>query len=154
MAEEILMVVKIPISEIEEWVRSRYTLPDKLNEFRIEENNLILFFRESPIQEETSDQATEKSRTKKRRVRRKRNRMKTRGWEIVDRITNTKGQKCVIYKPFVDALENSSLSNEEQKEIVRRIIRSNKNRPSETSIQYFLDNTLEYLKNKMEDKKE
>ena len=71
--------------------------------------------------------------------------MKTREWEI-GRITNSKGQKCSIYKPFVDALQNPNLTNEEQKKVVEEILRSNRNRPSETSIQYFLENTLEYLK--------
>jgi len=147
MAEEILMVVKIPISEIEEWVRSRYTLPDLLSEFRIEANNLVLSFKETPIVREVTDLGPEKQRPKKRRSRRKRNRMKTRGWVVVARMTNSKGQKCVIYKPFVDALQDSSLSSEQQREIVKRIIKSNKNKPSETSIKYFLENTLEYLDN-------
>lgn len=147
MAEEILMVVKIPISEIEEWVRSRYTLPDLLSEFRIEANSLVLSFKESPSLGESADLSPEKRRPKKRRSRRKRNRMKTRGWAIVDRMINSKGQKCVIYKPFVDALQDSSLSREDQRYIVRKIIRSNKNKPSETSIRYFLENTLEYLEN-------
>jgi len=71
--------------------------------------------------------------------------MKTRGWEIIDRMTNSKGQKCAIYKPFVDVLQNPSLSREGQREVVKKILRKNRNRPSETSIQYFLENTLEYL---------
>ena len=72
--------------------------------------------------------------------------MKTRGWEVVARITNSKGQNCAIYKPFVDALQNQKLPIDEQKKLVEGILRSNRNRPSETSIQYFLENTLEYLK--------
>jgi hypothetical protein len=71
--------------------------------------------------------------------------MKTRGWQIVARITNSKGQKCTIYKPFVDALQDPKLAIEEQKKLVEKILRSNRNRPSEASIQYFLENTLEYL---------
>jgi hypothetical protein len=75
--------------------------------------------------------------------------MKTRGWEIVARIVNSKGQKCSIYKPFVDALRDSSLRVEEQKAVVARILRSNKNKPSEESVRYFLENTLEYLQSQM-----
>lgn len=72
--------------------------------------------------------------------------MKTRGWEVVARITNSKGQKCTIYKPFVAALQDPDLSLDEQRKRVEAILRANRNRPSENSIMYFLDNTLEYLK--------
>ena len=74
--------------------------------------------------------------------------MKTRGWEVVARITNSKGQKCAIYKPFVDALQDTKLSVEDQKKLVKRILRANRNKPSESSIQYFHENTLEYLEKK------
>lgn len=76
--------------------------------------------------------------------------MKTRGWESIARITNSRGQKCTIYRPFVEALNNSELTNEEQKRLVEKILRSNRNRPSEGSIQYFLENTLEYLRKRSE----
>ena len=72
--------------------------------------------------------------------------MKTRGWAVVGRITNSKGQKCSIYKPFVDALQSQKLTIEEQKKKVESILKANRNKPSEESIQYFLENTLEYLK--------
>jgi hypothetical protein len=71
--------------------------------------------------------------------------MKTRGWDVVARITNSKGQYCAIYKPLVEALQNPKLTIEEQKKAVEGILKSNRNRPTETSIQYFLENTLEYL---------
>jgi hypothetical protein len=72
--------------------------------------------------------------------------MKTRGWDVVGRMTNSKGQQCTIYKPFVDALRAPGLSYETQKAAVEKILKSNRNKPSETSIQYFLENTLEYLR--------
>ena len=62
------------------------------------------------------------------------------------RITNSKGQNCAIYKPFVDALQAPKLTFEEQKKKVEAILRSNRNKPSESSIEYFLENTLEYLR--------
>jgi hypothetical protein len=71
--------------------------------------------------------------------------MKTRGWAVVGRITNTKGQKCTIYEPFVNALK-IAIPETEQKLAVAKILKSNGNRPSEPSIRYFLENTLEYLK--------
>lgn len=145
MTAEIQMFVKVPLSEVEEWIRSKYTLPEILNDFRIEGENLVLCFKENTKSEEQPDTIPAKKRSIRRRSRQKRNRMKTRGWEIIDRMTNSNGQKCVIYKPFVDALQNTTLSKEEQKEVVKKILRKNRNRPSETSIQYFLENTLEYL---------
>jgi len=74
--------------------------------------------------------------------------MKTRGWKVVARLTNSKGQKCAIYKPFVDALQDTKLTVEDQKKTVERILRANRNRPSESSVKYFLENTLEYLQKK------
>lgn len=76
--------------------------------------------------------------------------MKTKGWEVVARITNSKGQYCAIYKPFVEALQDPKLTIEEQKKIVEAVLKTNRNRPAEASIQYFLDNTLEYLQKQRE----
>jgi len=147
MTEQVLTLVKIPITEIEEWIRTRHVLPKVLSDFRIEEDALALYFSDETPQRELASQSLENQTQKKRRARRKRNRMKTRGWEVVARITNSKGQKCAIYKPFADALQNPKLTVEEQKKLVEGILRSNKNRPSEISTQYFLENTLEYLRN-------
>jgi hypothetical protein len=149
MWEEVSTVVKIPIMEIEQTVRAKHVLPKFLVDVRIDEDNLVLCFRdELKTKEEGSSPPIGLGR-KRRRAHRKRNRMKTRGWEAVGRITNSKGQKCTIYKPFVDALRDSSLTVEEQKAVVARILRSNKNKPSEESVRYFLENTLEYLQSQM-----
>jgi hypothetical protein len=146
---QVITLVKVPISEIEEWIRTKYDLPSLLTDFRIEENNLVLHFREDENSDKEINLQTTPARTsRKRRAQRKRNRMRTRGWEIAGRITNSKGQKCTIYKPFVDALKNTNLTNDEQKKIVEKILRANRNRPSDNSIQYFLENTLEFLTNK------
>lgn len=148
MPEEVVTLVRIPIIEIEEWIRSKHLLPKVLTDYRIEENALVLYFSEQPISEKRLIPSShENLMHRRRRAHRKRNRMKTRGWQVVARMTNSKGQKCVIYKPFVDALKDSKLTVEEQKKIVEKILRSNRNRPSETSIHYFLENTLEYLAN-------
>ena len=112
MPEEVLTIVKIPLSEIEESLREKHKLPSKLTNVHIEGGNLLLSFAE----EEPDKMAKEEKPTilpitqnkeRKRRPRKKRNRMKTRGWAVVARITNSKGLKCSIYKPFVDALENN-----------------------------------------------
>jgi hypothetical protein len=151
MQGEVFTIVKVPLSEIEESIRLKHKLPEVLTDVQVEGDSLVLYFRDKPsagyVQESIE---TSRSRAKKkRRVHRKRNRMRTRGWDIVARITNSKGQKCAIYKPFVNVL-NVPLPEAEQKLAVAKILRSNGNRPSETSIQYFLENTLEYLKKQRE----
>lgn len=145
MTEQVITLVKIPIADIEEWIRTKHDLPSILADFRLEENSLVLSFREEEIPEEDVHSQSPKVLRRRRRARRKRNRMKTRGWEVVARIINSKGQHCAIYKPFVEALQNSKLSIEEQKKAVEGILKSNRNRPSEASVLYFLENTLEYL---------
>jgi hypothetical protein len=150
MPEEVLTLVRIPIIEIEKWIKSKHNLPKVLTDFRIDGDALVLYFSEEPIfDKQVVSPASKKSKLRRRRSYRKRNRMKTRGWQVVGRITNSRGQKCTIYKPFVDALENSKLTPEEQKKLVEKILRSNRNRPSEASIQYFLENTLEYLQHEV-----
>jgi hypothetical protein len=146
MGEQVLTLVKIPIAEIEEWIRARHVLPSVLADFRIEEDKLILYFSQEGTFKTDSDIHGVKSSTRKRRAHRKRNRMRTRGWEVVARIMNSKGQECAIYKPFADALQDPNIPPEEQKKIAERILRSNRNRPSESSVNYFLENTLEYLR--------
>jgi hypothetical protein len=145
MGEQVITFVKIPIKDIENWIREKHDLPSVLSEYRLEEDNLMLYFHEEKKVESELVTSSQVSGRKRRRSR-KRNRMKTRGWATVARITNSKGQKCTIYKPFVDVLQDSKLSPEEQKKLVEGILKANRNRPTETSIQYFLENTLEYLK--------
>ena len=145
MPEEVRTIVRIPISEIEDSVRAKHALPKILTDVRVEGDMIVLSFEEEPAAEVAVSHPVKLETTRKRRSRKKRNRMKTRSWEVVARITNTKGQKCSIYKPFVDALQKPGLTPEAQKKVVEQILRSNRNRPSEESIQYFLENTLEYL---------
>jgi len=148
MPEEITTVVRIPLSEIEDSVRMKHDLPKILREAKLEESYLVLYFADEPTLDKEMDSAASHPQPlhKKRRAHKRRNRMRTRGWEIVGRITNSKGQKCAIYKPFVEALEGKELTAEKQVSIVEKILKSNRNRPSETSIHYFLDNTLEFLR--------
>ncbi len=71
--------------------------------------------------------------------------MKTRGWAVVSKIVNKKGQTAVIYRPFVDALSREGLTRRDQRKAVEEILRANGNRPSGASVEYFMANTLEYL---------
>ena len=146
MIEQTYKIVKIPFSEIETWLRAKYSLPSTLADVRLEEKMILFSFidNETSLISIISDK--NKKMATKRRSPKKRNRMKTRGWIAVARIINSKGQKCTIYKPFVDALEKPETSYEEKKELVEKILRANKNKPSDESIIYYLENTLEYLK--------
>jgi hypothetical protein len=134
--------------EIEESLRAKHVLPKVLTDVRVDGDSLVLYFSdEQDPNDRIASHLPSDGIPRRRRAHRKRNRMKTRGWEIVARITNSKGQKCSIYKPFAEALRDPKLGVEEQKAIVVKILKSNRNRPSEASIQYFLENTLEYLQN-------
>src|SRR4030067_576997 len=115
MTGQVITLVKIPIAEIEEWIRTKHALPSVLTDFQIEEKDLVLYFREEEISENIQDSQPNRNPHRKRRAHRKRNRMRTRGWEVVARITNSKGQNCAIYKPFVNALQKPNLTVEEQK---------------------------------------
>ncbi len=74
-----------------------------------------------------------------------RNRMKTRGWQVVAKIVNSKGQTAVVYKPFVEALFGKQLTPAQQRAVVSEILRSNGNDPTEASVEYFLTSTIDYL---------
>ncbi len=87
-------------------------------------------------------------RKKARRRRRRRNRVKTRGWPIAARITNSKGLVANVYEPLVKALDGREVTRAEQKKVVRQLMVENGNDPSPESVEYFLDNTLEYLRTK------
>ena len=95
----------------------------------------------SPITESN----VEKKRTRSRKRLRKRNRIKTRGWEVLGQITNSRGLKANIYEPFVEGLIGLEITRSEQKKIIRQIMIGNGNRPSDESVEYHLDNTIEYI---------
>ena len=84
--------------------------------------------------------------TKTRKSKKKRNRMKTRGWKIIGKIATDFGYNSNVYEPFVEALRDKDLTREDQMIIVEKILRSNRNNPSFDSINYYLDNTLKFLK--------
>jgi hypothetical protein len=150
MGEEVITFVRIPISDIERMVRSKHNLPNSMVDVRIEADTLLLYFTDKDKTDSSAStsisfsSAKTSEKRRRRRARHRRNRMKTRGWDIVARTVNRRGQACTIYKPFVDAL-SQSLPTEEQKAAVTRILKSNGNRPSGASVNYFLENTLEYL---------
>ena len=50
MVEQVITLVKIPIKEIEEWIRTKHVLPSVLFESRLEDNNLVLYFHEEELE--------------------------------------------------------------------------------------------------------
>jgi hypothetical protein len=167
--DEVMVVIRVPVGALADEVRSRHGLSEELFDARLEGDSLLLYFRkpnpeelDRPVEHAptalglsrelrpsivrlTKEEAKAAARTRKRRRPTKRNRMKTRGWQVVAKITNSKGQTAVVYKPFVDALFRKKLTPSVERARVAEILRSNGNEPTEASIEYFRMNTLEYL---------
>jgi len=159
----------VPISVIENDIRRAHRLRTSLESVTLDGDELILRFghdeRNAAAKDDTDSIActtdaagdrtsthapwpgnTVKKGATRRRRSSKRNRMKTRGWNIVTKMTNSHGQTVTIFEPFVAALRGKKMSKRERKGIVARILRDNGNRPGAVSIDYFLANTLEYLR--------
>ncbi len=167
-----MVLVRIPIQSLARDVKIRNNLVEELFDVKLEGDTLVLLFKKSS--EQFTDHAEAKSlhatalsdvsslasvtevrkttnegarRTSGRQRRRsKRNRMKTHGWQIAAKIVNSKGQTAVVYRPFVQALFGKDLTPIQQRAIIAEILRSNGNDPTKASTEYFLMNTLEYLK--------
>ncbi len=154
MTAEIVTLVRLPISEAVEMLRKRHHIKEAFSEVRLEDNFLAFYFvRPSELSRHAPAApmdgtlvAIARSSRGRRRARKRRNRMKTRGWPVVAKIVNSKGQTAVIYQPFVDALSKEGLSRRDQRAVVEEILRANGNRPSDASVEYFLNNTLEFLR--------
>lgn len=144
MPEELLTVVRIPLSEIEDQIRQKHVLPKGLIDTRIQDNALLLYFGEATPKPQELPPIPIVQPPKPKLVQ-KFHRTRTKGWKKVATIVNSKGRKCAIYKPFVDSLNSKSLTVEEQGIVVQKILESNGNIPSKETVQYFLDNTLEYV---------
>lgn len=140
-------LVKIPLEEIRSLVRQESGTDLTGVEPSIE-GEFLVFVLGARAREVTSTLAHPSEQKRRRRRVRKRNRIKTRGWNIVGQITNSKGLIANIYEPFVLALQEAPIPRSEQRKLVRQIMIRNGNRPSEKSVDYFLENTLEFLRKK------
>lgn len=161
-----MIVIKVPLQPLAEDVKSRHSLTEELFDAKLEGDSLVLYFRRASPNTSTAPDVpdsvpsrvleqprvayarrppTSRAAPIRRRQRMKRNRMKTRGWQVVAKITNSKGQTAVVYKPFVEALFGKRLTPTQERALVAQILRSNGNDPTEGSIDYFLMNTKEYL---------
>jgi len=151
--EEFQIVIRKPLAEVEKDLRKRYELGRNgfLSAY-IQDGGLVMVFGATtgPEALQTSQPIPvppgTKPGTPRRRRKAKRNRTKTRGWKPIATITNAVGQRVRVYDVFVNALKGKELSRTEQKKLVEGILRSNRNHPAPDQVEYFLDNTLEYLR--------
>ena len=143
-------VFKVPVDELRLLLQKQYQvdlsginpyLDGEFIVFAIQLDSEKTVLKSSP----STEAVIEKKTTKSRKRLRKRNRIKTRGWKVLGQITNSKGLKANIYEPFVEALKGLEITRSEQKKIVRQIMIGNSNNPSDESVEYHLDNTLEYI---------
>lgn len=153
-SEQIRLIVTKPLSDIESELRRKFRIDQALLGVSIEKEAIVFTFAgsaESPSGTRQSEvfpvggDASQTGAKRRRRKRRIRNRTKTRGWDVVAKIKNSRGQTCTIYRPFVDALKASRLPRREAYAVVRKIITQNGNDPNPATVDYFLNNTLEYL---------
>lgn len=99
----------------------------------------------SDVNDSTIGKGLQASTKSRRRRASKRNRMKTRGWNVVQKMQNAQGQTVTIYEPFVAALRGVSGSRRKKEQTVANILKANGNKPGRESIRYYLENTLNYL---------
>jgi hypothetical protein len=152
--EQVHLVVRKPLADIEEELRQKYGVRSTLTDVAIEQDALVFTFEGSKsapptrLAKSESDPAPVPDTTdltRKRRKRRVRNRMKTRGWDVVAKFVNSRGQPCTIYRPFFDVLSTQKLKRREAYSAIRDILVANGNNPKPSSVEYFLNNTMEYL---------
>ncbi len=148
---------KVPIDEIRALLRSQYGVDLAGVEPYLDENHLVFALALDSEPGSSSGPALTAPQTvaqrkpiKARRRRKKRNRIRTRGWNVIGKITNSKGLVANIYEPLVKSLEGREITRSEQRKIVRQLLISNGNEPSEDSVDYFLDNALEFLAERAE----
>lgn len=157
-AAQVSTVVKLPLEEVAREVASSHSINLPLREAKVEGNNLVLEFGSAddtlsdPISTTTARDRRQRpvgeplsSTGKRRRRTGRRNRMKTRGWNVVTKITNSHGQTATIYEPFVSALRGVTGPRRAKEKLVSGILRANGNKPGRESVKYYLENTLEFL---------
>lgn len=146
------------MADIEAEVRRRFAVKTPLLDASLEPDALVLTFAGSigkPVaglkprdSAPVSDEAVEGRTVKRRKKHRVRQRTKTRGWDVVGKFVNSRGQSCTIYRPFVEKLSGANLKRREAYSLVRQIIVDNGNNPKPATVEYFLRNTLEYLESR------
>jgi len=144
--EEIQIVVRKSLSDLEAELRSRYKIEDHpLESSFIEDGAVVFVFGDRGLKQRSSGGSLQPRRGPRRRKGR-RNRTRTRGWKPLATVTNSLGQRVRIYDVFVNALKDKNLGRVEQRKVVENLIRANGNDPARDQVDYFLSNTLEYLR--------
>jgi hypothetical protein len=147
-------LVRIPLEDLRAALKKSHGIDLSGIEPYLDQDSLVFVLRTetSPPQSEGPEDPKGFLQTQKvshesrqRRRRRKRNRIKRRGWNIVGKFTNSDGLVANVYEPFVKAILESGLPQGELRRLVRQIMVRNGNSPSEESIDYYLNNTLEFL---------
>ena len=162
MKNDLLYVISVKIEELASELAKRNSVQGSLVDARLDGDVLSVYLspldRKSIVSRPESESKTdepsvaaqvvisERLTVPRTRARRKRNRMRTRGWNVVGGVKNKYGQTANVYAPFVEALKDITLSRAEQQSLVIKILRSNGNHPSPESVEYFLEKTLQYLK--------
>ena len=143
-------VFKVPVDELRILLQNQYKidlsgvspyLDGEFIVFSIQMGSEYTSLTEIP----ETESIVEKKKTRSRKRLRKRNRIKTRGWKVLGQITNSRGLKANVYEPFVEALRDLEITRSVQKKIVRQIMIGNGNNPTDDSVEYHLDNTLEFI---------
>jgi hypothetical protein len=157
-SSQIKTVVQVPIVDVATEIATSHSINLPFLTAKIAAGSLVFEFGSgevpaspSPDAETGSEgpmQASSTGSPTKGRQRRRtghRNRMKTRGWGVVSKMTNSRGQTVTIYQPFVEALKDVKASRRDKERAVAQILRSNGNNPGRESVRYYLENTLDYL---------
>src|SRR3990170_6859666 len=117
MKDEVQTVVRRPLAVLEEEIRKTHGITAPLADVSVDDTFLTLVF--SGLKSESGNQTSrlvdggadlvQRQRasgpSRRRRRRRKRNRIRTAGWEVIAKSTNSKGLRCNIYKPLYEALK-------------------------------------------------
>jgi hypothetical protein len=154
--DQVRIVVRRSIAGLEEEIRRRHAISSKLLEVSIEKDAVLFTFAKgqpsdvAPMKRPKSSypdgiRIETQQEGRRRRKRRVRNRIKTKGWDVLAKIINSRGQTCTIYRPIYEALHQEGLNKRDSYAVVRRILVANGNDPSPSSVEYFLENTLEYI---------
>jgi hypothetical protein len=145
---------KISIDEIRDTLKEQYNVDLTGIEPYLDGNYIVFSLIVDDPLKNNEKKASENStilenKPKIRKRKRRRNRIRTRNWKVIAQIKNTDGLVANIYEPMVTALEGKAIPKEEQRKIIRQIMVKNRNTPSEESIEYYLNNTLEYIAQKI-----
>jgi len=157
--DEVQTVVRRPLALLEDEIRKAHGISAPLADVSVDDAFLTFVFSGSKVDVKTQGILREaggnadlvqreraSNPARQRRRRRKRNRVRTAGWEIMAKITNSKGLRCNIYRPFYEALKGGEIGKREAALRVLEIMKKNRNpNPSSASVEYFLANTLEYI---------